>query len=40
MLCGREETNKMSGTMKKFLFDIKCRTLVWGKWRLEQLCCF
>lgn len=28
VLCGREETNKMSGTMKKFLFDIKSRTLV------------
>lgn len=35
---GREETNKMSDTVKKLLFDCKSRTFVWRKWRLERSC--
>lgn len=38
MGAGREKTNKMSDTMKKFLFDLKSRTFGGGKWRLESSC--
>ena len=34
----REQTNKMSDTMKKFPFDLKCRAFVGGKRRLESSC--
>jgi len=37
-LWGREETNKASDSINKFLFDLKSRTFMWGKWRLESSC--